>query len=906
MTINLAHPGLQPAFRPEEIVLPPLDGCREDLSAVARAAVQQARAGLDAWNGAGASGADVVEAFTAVMNRIVGFLYAAAVADFTSRNVRVNQKCAVLAQGGYGRGELNPFSDVDLLFLYQWKVTPFVESVAEKILYSLWDTGLQVGHAMRSVPECARLAARDLKVKTALLDARFLCGDADLAAEFDRVVESDIVRRNPDRFFKEKIEESVARHREYGGSVYLLEPHVKEGEGGLRDLHTALWMARIKFKAKRLREIVHKGVVPESELAAVFESRDFLWKVRNTLHFLNGGHQDQLTFEYQERVAATCGYRDADERRAVERFLQDYYLHAARVKRFADLVIERCMEQPRRFGRIFSRRIRAGVRIVGGEIAIDEPEILEDPADVVGVFVESQRHGVEIGSRARALLAGAAPRLEAARASKAVTESFLGILRGGMRTYETLRTMHDVGVLGALVPEFGQLRCMVIRDFYHIYTVDEHTLRAIMELEQLGAGRHRESCPLLTQVMHEVERPEVLYLAMLLHDIGKGHGQGHSDRGARLAEQVARRLRLDDEDVSHVERLVRHHLLMSHVAQHRDLHDDRVIIDFARHVGSVEVLKRLYVMTFADMRAVAPKVWNNWRDLLLGELYMRTLELFEKGEFAEEAREARVQRVCERLRQQFAGRDGSLRAALQLMLQTMPASYFLTTPEQIFAHHLELLREFHESGEEFACSVRHFRDREFSEFTVCAADRPGLFSMIAGVLAAHGVNILGAQITTSRNGVALDVFRLSHAESTDRVLDEERWQRVRESLGRVLRGEASVETMVQHSQRATVLTRRPLPHIATSVTFDLQDSEYYSLIEVSTQDHIGLLFAITNALYRQGCLIHLAKISTVLHHVYDVFYVTDAAGHKITDWERMQEICEAVRRRLESDSPVAG
>ncbi|MBI2963081.1 MAG: [protein-PII] uridylyltransferase [Deltaproteobacteria bacterium] len=904
--MNLAPPGPAPAFRPEEILLPALDGRRENLGAIARAAVQQARSRLEAWNAAGASGGEVVEAFTGVLDRIVRFLYAAAVEDFTSRNVRVNQKCAVLAQGGYGRGELNPFSDVDLLFLYQWKVTPFVESVAEKILYSLWDTGLQVGHAVRSVPECARLAARELKVKTALLDARFLCGDADLGAEFERMVESDVVRRNPDRFFAEKIEESAARHREYGGSVYLLEPHVKEGEGGLRDLHTALWMARVKFKVKHLREIVQKGVVPESELDAVLESRDFLWKVRNTLHFRNGGHQDQLTFEHQEPVAAALGYRDAGERRAVERFLQDYYLHAARMKRFTDLVIERCTERPYRFGRLFSRRIRPGVRIVGGEIAIDEPEILDDPAGVVGVFVESQRHRVEIGSRARALLAAAAPRLEAARASPAVIQPFLDVLRAGGRTYETLRTMHDVGVLGALVPEFGQLRCMVIRDFYHIYTVDEHTLRAVMELEHLGAGRHREACPLLTQVMHEIEQPEVLYLAMLLHDVGKGHGHGHSDRGAKLAEQVARRLGLDEDGVGHVERLVRHHLLMSHVAQHRDLHDDRVIIDFARHVGSVDVLKRLYVMTFADMRAVAPKVWNNWRDLLLGELYLRTLELFEKGEFAEEAREARVERVRERLRQQLAGRDGGLAATLDLVLQSMPASYFLTTPEQSFAHHLELLREFHQSGEQFACSVRHFKDREFSEFTVCAGDRPGLFSMIAGVLAAHGMNILGAQITTSRGGVALDVFRLSHGETTDRVLDEERWQRLRESLGRVLRGEVSIEAMVQRSQRPTVLTRRTMPHIATSVTFDLQDSEYYSLIEVSTRDQIGLLFAITNALYRQGCLIHLAKISTVLHHVFDVFYVTDAAGRKIGDWRRMQEICETVRRRLEGESPGGG
>jgi [protein-PII] uridylyltransferase len=900
--MNLVVPGAVPEFRTDEIVLPAIDGRHENLGQVAKHAVLQARVRLEAWNAAGASGEQVVVAFTEVMDRVVRFLYEAAVADFASRNAAANQRCAVLAQGGYGRGELNPFSDVDLLFLYQWKVTPFVESVAEKILYSLWDTGMEIGHAVRSVPECARLAAKDFKVKTALLDARFLCGSAELGAEFARVVESDMVRRSPERFFKE-IAESAKRQREFGGSVYLLEPHIKEGEGGLRDLHTALWMARIKFKVKRLREIVQKGVLSESELEAVLESRDFLWKVRNTLHFLAGSHQDQLTFEHQERVAATLGYRDADDRRAVERFLRDYYLHAARVNRFTSLVTERCLERPWRFGRMFSRRIRPGVRIVGSEIAVEDPRVLEDPGNMVGLFLESQRHGVEIGIRARALLAAGVERLEAARGSPAVTEPFLEILRGRARIYQTLRTMHDVGTLGAVVPEFGQLRCMVIRDFYHIYTVDEHTLRAIMELERLGGGEHREACPLLTQVMHEIERPEVLYLAMLLHDIGKGHGQGHSDRGARLAERVGRRMGFQDDEVGQVERLVRHHLLMSHVAQHRDLHDDRVIIDFARHVGSVDVLKRLYVMTYADMRAVAPKVWNNWRDLLLGELYMRTLELFEKGEFAEEAREARVERMRERLRRTLGLRDAALRGTLEQVLSTMPASYFLTTPEASFPHHLELLREFRELGGPLVSSVRHFHDREFSELTVCATDRPGLFSMIAGVLAAHGMNILGAQITTSSDGVALDVFRLSHGESTDRVLDEERWQRVRETLERVLRGEASVEAVVERSQRPTVLTRRPLPHIPTEVTFDLQDSDYYSLIEVSTQDQVGLLFAITNSLYRQGCLIHLAKVSTVLHHVYDVFYVTDAAGHKITDWRRMEEVCEAVRGRLDGKSP---
>ncbi len=888
-------------FHPDEIALPRLDGRRDGLGPVVKAYLQEARARLQSWNASGASGTDVVVVFTEVVDRVVRYLWEAAVADYTRRNVRINQKCAVLAQGGYGRGELNPQSDVDLLFLYSWKVNPFVESIAEKILYSLWDTGLAVGHAVRSVQECVRLAGKDFKVKTALLDTRFLCGDESLHGEFDTAIRKDVLqKRTPEGFFKEMAGETAARRRRYGGSVYLLEPHVKEGEGGLRDLHTALWMARLKFKVQTLRELVQKSVLAEHELDEALEARDFLWRVRSTLHFLSGNHQDQLTFEYQEQVASTLGYRDADERRAVERFLRDTYLHAATIARFTDTVIERCLERPyRRFGKLFSRAIRPGLRIINGEILIEDPKILEDPVEVVSVFRESQRHGAKLSLRAKSLLAEGAPRVDAARAEPAVVAAFLDVLRGKQRIYQTLRDMHDAGVLGALAPEFGQLRCMVIRDFYHIYTVDEHTLRGIMELEHLAHGQYREMARLLTQVRHDIEKPEVLHLAMLLHDIGKGHGHGHSDRGARLARAVARRMGFHEDDVQQVELLVRHHLLMSHIAQHRDLHDDRVIVEFAKLVTSADVLKRLYVMTFADMRSVAPKVWNNWRDLLLGELYMRTLEMFEKGELTEEAREERVNRVKERLSRRVAAEAPALLASLGLALQSMPASYFLTTPEQSFLPHLALLKEFRETGVPLSTSIQHFADREFSEFTVASGDRPGLFSMIAGVLAAHGMSILGAQITTTADGVALDVFRLSHAESVERVLDDERWHRVRETLEQVLGGEVSVESLVEPSEQPSVLAKKSLPKIPTTVTFDLQDSDNYSLVEVSTQDAIGLLFAITNQLTRQGCLIHLAKISTVLHHVYDAFYVTDANGRKITDWRRMQEICESVERRLE-------
>ena len=892
-------------FRVEDLSLPPLDGRRDLAPAVVRAYLEDARRRTYEWHLAGASGGDVVRAMTAIIDRAVIYLHDIAVTEFATRNVRVTGRCAIIAQGGYGRGELSPGSDIDLLFVHPWKVNPFVEWVAEKILYSLWDTGLQVGHAVRSVSECVRLASRDFKVKTALLDTRFLRGDVELGHELERAIETDVLKQNPDSFFKEKLAESEERHRQYGESVYLLEPHLKEGEGGLRDLQTAFWMARVKFKIRHLRELVQKSVVSEADLEAVLASREFIWRVRNSLHFLSGGHQDQLTFEYQERVAEILGYRDADERRGVERFMRGYYLHAASINRFADSVIARCLEKPspyRRFTEIFGRRIRPGLRIARGELAIEDAELFtRDPAAIVGIFLESQRHGVPLAARAKEQVRAHAAQLATIRDRPDVVQCFREILRGRSRVYETLSAMHELEVLDHLIPEFSQLRCMVIRDFYHIYTVDEHTLRGVRALEQLDAGAFRESVPLLTQVMHDLDDREILHLSMVLHDVGKGHGHGHSDRGARHALDVAARLGFDADAAAEISRLVRHHLLMSHVAQHRDLEDDRVVVEFARLVGDRETLKKLYVMTFADMKAVAPNVWNNWRDMVVSELYIRALEVFERGDFVVEDPEARADRARARLRAALAARKEPIAGAhVEKALALLPSSYFLSANEDAFIHHLELWRAFEENREGAATAVRHVSAREYSEFTVVTADRPGLFSMITGVLTAHTMNILSAKITTARDGTVLDVFRIAHTGREERVLDEGRWQRVRETLETVLRGERTIESVVAAMPKPSLLDARRLgPPIETSVHIDNDASTEYSLVEVSAEDRIGVLYAITRTLYHEGCAIHRARVSTVLRHIYDVFYVTDGEGRKIGDRERIRAICDAVRRRLE-------
>lgn len=874
-----------------EIAADSLPDLRE-LSKAYRIRAHEQAAKLHAASG---NGHAVVELYTRQIDRLIRYLFDTATRLYARRYPRLHQRCAVFARGGYGRGELNPHSDVDLLFLYHWKITPYVETVWETVFHSLVDADFEVGHAVRNIRECVRLASQDLTIKTALLDSRYLCGDEPLSQEFAVALEREIIGRHNQRFFQDMAQERQDRHRRYGGSIYMLEPNVKEGQGGLRDLHSAGWLAKVKFKVRGLHELITKGVVSSHTLTEVDEARDFLWRVRNALHLLERAEEDTLTFERQEHLAPELGFPD------VTSFMRHYYHHATTVEAFSQMMLERCLQTPRFYsfiGRPRGREIREGVRILDDTLVVTKAEIFtSDPLNLLTVFHDAQRHGVHLAADTRQLIREVLPCLppEAAK-TRTMRDAFFAILTWKQRIAPTLREMHALGVLEWLLPEFAHLRWRTQRDLYHVYTVDEHTLQGVAVLERLRDGVHKADLPLLTQVMREIDKVELLFLSMLFHDVGKGYGHEHSQRGAEMVRTAAARWQLTPDDTHEWCLLVRHHLLMSHIAQRLDLTDETVIANFARIVGTPNVLKKLYLLTFADMRAVGPRVWNSWKGELLSELYLRTLERLETGESVEEARTARLERAKARISQ--ALRASAHPEQVAAFVASMPDSYFLSTPEEAVPRHFRLVNRFLQSngddaGDPYRAELIHFPEREFSELTVVTRDQPGLFAMLAGVLAANGLNVVRARITTSRDGIVLDVFWLSHVDRHTVVMDPDIWARVYARFGAVLRGERTAQDLLT---AALPRFNKPNPRLRTEVTIDNTSSPDYTVIEITAPDRMGLLFTVTYTLFQLGLVIHLAKITTNVDQALDVFYVTDSSGAKVANTEGL---ANALRSQIE-------
>jgi [protein-PII] uridylyltransferase len=900
-----SHLAAVPIPRGEDAIYREFDALRTP-GQLARTYLQVIRDETAQHHFAGASGTEVVREYTDAIDDMMRALFRYADAEHTRRYTKLHQKLSLVARGGYGRTELNPYSDIDLLFIHDRNLGPYAEIVTEIMLHALWDAGLIVGHGIRNVRECVRMAGADLKEKNAILDARFLAGDNAIWSDLQTLLVSDVLNRNQHKFFQAELQETRERHAKYGDSIFLLEPQLKEGEGGLRDLHTALWLAKVKYKIRSLEELVQRAIITASELTEALEARDFLFRVRNSLHFLTKRHFDQLTFDYQERIAPLLGFKPEGLLSASAILMRTYYQHASTILRFSEGLIARVLEgSTGRFGRLLARQIRPGVVIQQNLLSISDHDLFKhDPLNLMTLYADCQTHEVGLSGAAYQAVRDNLPLIDndMTRSDPRVGATLMTILSGNRsRVAETLEAMHRSGVLGAIVPEFGNLYARVLHDLYHIYTVDRHSLAAVRELERLRSGEYKKNNSLLTEVAREVDSLPLVFLALLLHDIGKGHGHDHHERGALLTTEACQRLGLNNEEIDVVVFLVREHLAMSQVAQKGDIEDPTTVGGFVRLVGSIDRLKALYLLTFADMRAVGPNVYNNWRDMLLSKLYMRALKILELGHHEAVDPARRLAAVKEEVKEQLTMAKAP-ESEIQNFLDEMPDRYFFTLPEDDVQLHFDLMRCLGEHP--LVTRHRHFPELEFSEFVVVTCDRPGLFSMIAGALTANNLNILSARITTRNTGTALDVFRVSHSGPTGAVvLEEDRWLRVERDLERAITAEADIAELVASAHHIRQADRRFFRRVATEVTIDNGTSERYTVVDVFTQDRVGLLFSITYTLFKLGLRIHLARISTNADQAIDVFYITDSEGHKITDPTAQHDLHNKLLERLE-ERPV--
>ena len=873
------------------------DAVRADLLSAAEIFHARELARIRQVNDAGAGGREVVEQLTGSFDRLTGLLYRSVTADLSDRECAY---CALLAVGGYGRAEMNPLSDLDLMFFYQPEGRQTAAFIADRMLYLLWDLGLDVGSSVRSAKQCLEEAS-DSTVRTSLLDCRRLAGNPALYESFQKSFKKYLLDQDSQAFIRTKLAEREERQKKFGSSVYLLEPNLKEGEGGLRDLQEALWISRIKYRADSLRDLLIKGMINEQDVREYLQAQDYLWTIRNYLHFHGGRKSDRLTFELQQQIAEFLGYVGNRRGSAVERFMQDYYAQANQVEHLSTKMILNATQdnaRPRNhlFNFLVRRNLEDGFYIIRGELrAHQDQQLLEHPELMMVAFELAQKHEVPLCIDLKQLIRDHCHLInDRVRRSRAINDSFRRILQHPKGVGRTLRKMHHLQFLNAFIPEFRKIYCKVQFDLYHTYTVDTHTLFAVSEMEKVWNGEYAESQPFITQVAMNIEKRELLLLALLFHDIGKGSGKDHSVRGAELVPRIARRLRLNREDSERLQFLVRYHLQMSTISQRRDLQDMKMIGQFAELMGMSENLRMLYLLTFADLKAVGPDIWTEWKGGLLRELYEKTYDVLEKKDFYLEKRSEKARNRKRKIRRALLGEFPESR--VNKALKSLTTRYLMSYRSHEIVEHLRL--SMSRGRRSLAMKVDHKPDFAYTEVTLATIDSPGLFSSIAGVMAANSINILGAQIHTRKSGTVLDILQVNSPVG-DIVDKPQKWQRVEEQLTEVIEGRRQVADLIVKHQEPEYLSSTPeTPRKPNRVEIDNEISDQYTVIEIFANDKVGLLYEITRTLKDMGLYIAVSKISTKVDQAVDVFYISDIFGQKIVDPVKIEELRATLLDRL--------
>ena len=822
---------------------------------------------------------------------------------YPAENPSEAEHMAIVATGGYGRGVLAAGSDIDLLFLLPYKQTAWGESVAETILYCLWDTGLKVGHATRSINECIRQAKADMTVRTALLESRYLLGDHKLYDELVTRFDKEVVQGTGAEFVAAKLAEREERHRRAGQSRYLVEPNVKDGKGGLRDLHTLYWIAKYVYRVREREELIAHGVYDPREYRRFRRCGDFLWAVRCHMHFLTGRAEERLSFDIQREIAVRLGYTEHPGLRDVERFMKHYFLIAKDVGDLTAILCAKLEDNQAKAMPVLSRmmaKFRPRPRRTLSETedfvvdynrinVADENVFNRDPINLIRIFHLAQKYNLAFHPDAMHIATRSLKLIDQAmRENEEANRLFLEILTSKNDAETVLRRMNEAGVLGRFVRAFGRIVAMMQFNMYHHYTVDEHLLRCIGVLSDIDAGR-TEDTKFANDLMRTIQprHRELLYVALFLHDIAKGRIEDHSIAGARVARHLCPRLGFSAAETETVAWLIEVHLVMSSVAQSRDLSDRMTIENFSAVVQSVERMKLLTILTTADIKAVGPGVWNGWKAQLIRTLYYETEPVLTGG-FSEVNRAQRVALAQAEFTAEL--RDWTPAEIDAYIALHYPAYWLKVDLPQKIAH-ARFLHSAAQAGKSLATTVSFPAARGVTELTVVAPDHPWLLSIIAGACAVAGANIVDAQIFTTTDGRALDTISVSREFELD-TDEARRAARITESIEKALRGDLRLPEVV--AKRATGKARLKAFAVVPEVTINNGWSNRYTMVEVIGLDRPGLLFELTATLSKLNLNIGSAHVATFGERAVDVFYVTDLFGAKITSATRQATIKRAL------------
>jgi [protein-PII] uridylyltransferase len=858
---------------------------------------------LQSLHRGGASGGEIVEGRAKLMDHLLKQIHLSVWNQEIGKQVpRRNDsgRMAIIALGGYGRGELAPYSDVDLMFLVSHRQASRDNRHIQALLCLLWDMGMEVGHSVRTVKEAMEMGSSDLVSLVSMLDARFLGGDNSLYQEFKHRL-AQLVEKNRISHGKKFLESVRERHLKQGGTAFIQEPNVKEVKGGLRDFHSVGWIISLVYLGKGVEKTMGIAGISAQEWKEAMSAYDFLLRLRNELHFLSGRHQDEFTHELVTHVGRIFHFKRQPFQKETESFLNQYYLEVRRISFVLEMIWEKAAAEVG-LGKKwpgFSILSRRKEKTKETRQALDEFRISPSPQRALSLLAQSNEQEDLFKEEARHLIRSTMPQFPAALwSTMGVTEVFRLILRKNGRVGPVIRTMHEIGFLGKLLPEFGRLICMVEHDQYHKYTTDEHTLKALEVLDQVSASQMPQEIP-YQKVLGEIPDSVPLYLALLLHDVGKGLGGDHSIKGAKLAVQAMTRLGFSREEIEAVEFLVENHLLLSHISQRRNLDDPDTVERVASAVKRLDYLNQLLMLTYADMVSTGPEVWTEWKDYLLWQLYTKTYErlMFARARDSESRNEViPARRKIEELLETEVSRQ-----RLTRHMDLLPEKYVLYTPLEQIRCHLRLVDRLQGEGVVFDW-IDHPGEC-YSDLLMVTKDRPGLFARIAGGLAAFNISILSAQLNTRKDKVVCDVFQVASRTRRSRLHAED-YPRVERFLKKVMAGQVDLEEQL----RSGPLLSRSLKHghIPPRVRIDNTISPSATVVEIQAEDMVGLGYRIASILAQLGLNIVYAKLATEKAQAFDVFYVTDHHGKKIHENARFTEIVERLQLELgESDADRA-